>query len=68
MLIGWCELRKDFRSFRVDRVTRATFLDERFPGRPAALRAKWLATLPKQQPAPMKQRPMKQSKHRAAHT
>jgi len=46
-LIGWCELRKDFRSFRIDRVTHATFLDERFPARPAALRAKWLATLPK---------------------
>src|SRR5262245_57042987 len=55
MLIGWCELRKDFRSFRVDRVARATFLDERFPVRPAALRAKWLATLPKPQPAPTKQ-------------
>jgi predicted DNA-binding transcriptional regulator YafY len=47
MLIGWCELRKDFRSFRVDRISRATFLEERFPARPAVLRAKWLATLPK---------------------
>jgi predicted DNA-binding transcriptional regulator YafY len=52
MLIGWCELRQDFRSFRVDRVTHASFLDERFPGRPAALRAKWLATLPNRQPEP----------------
>lgn len=62
MLIGWCELRKDFRSFRVDRVTRATFLDERFPGRPAALRAKWLMTLPKRQPGPTEQ-----NKNRGAH-
>src|SRR5262245_41493156 len=41
VLIGWCELRQDFRSFRIDRITRAHFLDERFPARPAALRAKW---------------------------
>jgi predicted DNA-binding transcriptional regulator YafY len=42
MLIGWCELRRDFRHFRLDRVEGAVFLDERFPGRPAALRAEWL--------------------------
>ena len=46
-LIGWCELRKDFRNFRVDRISHARFLEERFPARPAVLRAKWLATLPK---------------------
>jgi predicted DNA-binding transcriptional regulator YafY len=46
MLIGWCELRQDFRSFRVDRVVSADFLDERYPARPSALRAKWLAGLP----------------------
>jgi predicted DNA-binding transcriptional regulator YafY len=43
MLIGWCELRQDFRSFRVDRIRAATFLKERFPGRPADLRARWFA-------------------------
>jgi predicted DNA-binding transcriptional regulator YafY len=42
MLVGWCELRQDFRHFRLDRVQSATFLDERFPARPAALRAQWL--------------------------
>jgi predicted DNA-binding transcriptional regulator YafY len=42
MLIGWRELRGDFRSFRLDRVITADFLEER-TGRPAALRAKWLA-------------------------
>jgi predicted DNA-binding transcriptional regulator YafY len=42
VLIGWCETRKDFRSFRIDRVRSARFLDERFPARVAALRAKWL--------------------------
>jgi predicted DNA-binding transcriptional regulator YafY len=50
LLVGWCELRQDFRSFRIDRVADATFLDERFAGRPSALRAKWLASLPKDQP------------------
>jgi predicted DNA-binding transcriptional regulator YafY len=45
-LVGWCELRQDFRNFRADRISHAVFLDERFPARPAVLRAKWLATLP----------------------
>jgi predicted DNA-binding transcriptional regulator YafY len=44
-LIAWCELRQDFRSFRTDRVTAAGFLDERYPERPGALRAKWRRTL-----------------------
>jgi predicted DNA-binding transcriptional regulator YafY len=47
ILIGWCELRHDFRSFRIDRVVGATFLEERYPARPSQLRAKWLASLPK---------------------
>lgn len=41
LLIAWCEVRADFRSFRTDRVTGATFLDDRSPERPAALRARW---------------------------
>jgi predicted DNA-binding transcriptional regulator YafY len=49
ILVGWCELREDFRSFRIDRIVSATFLDERFPGGPAALRSKWLASLKKSQ-------------------
>jgi len=44
-LIGWCEMRGNFRSFRIDRVLSASFLEERYPARPAALRAKWLASL-----------------------
>jgi predicted DNA-binding transcriptional regulator YafY len=50
ILIGWCELRRDFRNFRIDRIVSATFLDERFPGRPPALRARWFASLPKDRP------------------
>ncbi|MES1157145.1 MAG: YafY family protein [Alphaproteobacteria bacterium] len=45
MLVGWCELRRDFRHFRADRVAAADFLDERYPERPAALRAKWRKSL-----------------------
>jgi predicted DNA-binding transcriptional regulator YafY len=45
MLIGWCELRQAFRSFRIDRIVSADFLEERYPARPSALRAKWLAGL-----------------------
>jgi predicted DNA-binding transcriptional regulator YafY len=54
MMVAWCELRRDFRHFRTDRVTGAEFLDERFPERPAVLRAKWKATLgerPSERPA-----------------
>ncbi|HUC50517.1 MAG TPA: YafY family protein [Xanthobacteraceae bacterium] len=53
LLIGWCELRNDFRSFRIDRVIGARFMDERYPARPSQLRAKWLASLPKDE-APQK--------------
>jgi predicted DNA-binding transcriptional regulator YafY len=45
LLIAWCELRQDFRRFRTDRVEEASFLEERYPERPATLRAKWRATL-----------------------
>lgn len=41
LLVAWCELRADFRSFRTDRVEAAVFLDDRYPERPAVLRAKW---------------------------
>ena len=45
MVIAWCELRRDFRHFRTDRVIAAAFLDERYPERPSALRAKWRAMM-----------------------
>ncbi len=41
MIVAWCELRMDFRSFRTDRVAGAEFLEDRYPERPAVLRAKW---------------------------
>jgi predicted DNA-binding transcriptional regulator YafY len=49
-LVGWCELRNDFRSFRIDRVAGANFLEERYPERPSQLRAKWLKSLPGDEP------------------
>jgi predicted DNA-binding transcriptional regulator YafY len=44
LLDAWCELRNDFRHFRTDRVLAAEFLAERYPERPAKLRAKWRKT------------------------
>ncbi len=41
IICAWCETRKDFRSFRSDRVVTATVLDERFLERPSSLRVKW---------------------------
>jgi predicted DNA-binding transcriptional regulator YafY len=45
LLVGWCELRRDFRNFRTDRVAAAEFLDERYPERPAVLRTRWQRSL-----------------------
>ncbi|WP_259779810.1 helix-turn-helix transcriptional regulator [Aestuariispira ectoiniformans] len=33
-IIGWCELRNDFRAFRPDRMIKAEFLDAYFPDQP----------------------------------
>ena len=41
LICAWCETRKDFRSFRADRILGATFMAERYPERPTVLRAKW---------------------------
>lgn len=51
MMVGWCEMRQDFRHFRTDRITTAEFLDERYPERPAVLRARWRAALRDKVPA-----------------
>ena len=50
LIAAWCELRNDFRHFRVDRITRSTTLDERFAADHAKLLAEWLA-LPKDREA-----------------
>jgi predicted DNA-binding transcriptional regulator YafY len=41
ILAAYCELRADFRYFRTERMTFARVLAQRFPERPAALRARW---------------------------
>ena len=49
VLGAWCELRDDFRNFRVDRISDARPLDERFLAESGKLLAEWLA-LPKHGP------------------
>lgn len=41
LLMGWCELRQDFRSFRADRIAKAELLEERYPKRRQALLKQW---------------------------
>ena len=41
LLAAWCELRRDFRHFRTDRIVAAEFLDERHGCRPGDLRTRW---------------------------
>jgi predicted DNA-binding transcriptional regulator YafY len=43
IIIAWCELRQDFRHFRTDRIGAVAVTGERYPGRPADLRARWKA-------------------------
>ncbi len=40
-IAGWCELREDFRLFRVDRISQAEFLIDRYPGVRRALVKEW---------------------------
>jgi len=49
LLGAWCELRNDFRNFRVDRILGAEFLEDRFLAESGKLLAGWLA-LPKDRP------------------
>ena len=45
VVFAWCELREDFRMFRIDRIEGAEFREERYPDRPAALKNRWLKTM-----------------------
>jgi len=45
VVAAWCELRRDFRSFRTDRVIAADFLDQKYEARPGELRQRWKRTL-----------------------
>jgi len=46
MLAGWCEMRRDFRHFRLDRVDSWNALPSRYPGSRADLFARWKKTIP----------------------
>jgi predicted DNA-binding transcriptional regulator YafY len=43
-LVAWCELRKDFRNFRLDRIANMKVLDDSFKPNGAKLRREWKAT------------------------
>lgn len=45
LLIAWCELRGDYRSFRIDRITELQRLEERYPRRRAEMATEWRARL-----------------------
>ena len=65
LLGGWCELRNDFRNFRVDRISNAQLLDERFLAESGKLMAEWLA-LPKHRPDVTTLVPKQEVSHAAA--
>ncbi|WP_193384379.1 YafY family protein [Pseudovibrio sp. FO-BEG1] len=41
MIVAWCELRKDFRAFRTDRVTHMEVLEDRYRENRVTLRDRW---------------------------
>lgn len=41
VVAAWCEMRQDFRSFRVDRISRLAVLDERYRRRRAVMLKEW---------------------------
>jgi predicted DNA-binding transcriptional regulator YafY len=43
IIAGWCELRKDFRTFRSDRIASVKLLKDRYPGRRRDLVKQWRA-------------------------
>jgi len=45
VLVAWCELRRDFRFFRTERLLGVDFLDTPYPERRSTLRRRWEAQL-----------------------
>lgn len=41
VITGWCELRQDYRAFRLDRISRVETLPARYPRRRAAMLKEW---------------------------
>jgi predicted DNA-binding transcriptional regulator YafY len=44
LLVAWCEMRRDFRHFRVDRIAGLVASEQRYPRRRAALLKEWRAS------------------------
>ncbi|NJM31211.1 MAG: YafY family transcriptional regulator [Rhizobiales bacterium] len=42
LIVSWCELRRDFRSFRTDRMLKADVLRDRYPERRKVLLKRWM--------------------------
>jgi predicted DNA-binding transcriptional regulator YafY len=42
-IAAWCELRTDFRHFRIERIRTCKVLDERVPERGERLISRWMA-------------------------
>ena len=47
VVAAWCEMRRDFRHFRTDRILELTVLDQGLPRRRAVLLKEWEKTKPK---------------------
>lgn len=45
VMVAWCEMRKDFRHFRADRISGLTATETRYPRRRAVMLREWRATL-----------------------
>jgi predicted DNA-binding transcriptional regulator YafY len=43
LIVAWCELRRDYRHFRADRIVSLDVLEERYPSDGGRLMAEWLA-------------------------
>jgi predicted DNA-binding transcriptional regulator YafY len=52
LIAAWCELRKDYRHFRIERIETSNILDERFPSDNGRLMAEWLALRKERAAAP----------------
>ncbi len=52
LLAAWCELRQDFRAFRLDRMTRLAVLDQVFPAEPGKTMTDYLAADRARDPRP----------------
>jgi predicted DNA-binding transcriptional regulator YafY len=44
MVVAWCEMREDFRHFRIDRISKVQLVDKRYPRRRQVLLKDWRTT------------------------